>query len=168
MTHATLEGLARPPVPATPRLHTLHPGDVAVASCGDRLETLLGSCVAVIMTDPRRTVGAMCHIVHSKPPVAGIPATGAHADTALRLMYEGLRRRGIAPAQCEAWVVGGGNMFPAQFGQRHVGDDNAEWAVDTLAREGVLVLDHCLGGTVYRRLSWTVGAGSPEVVAVEV
>ena len=39
-------------------LHTLHPGDVVCAERGDRMETLLGSCVAVVLTDPRRTVGA--------------------------------------------------------------------------------------------------------------
>ena len=35
---------------------------------GDRMKTLLGSCVAVILTDQRRTVGTMCHIVHVGRP----------------------------------------------------------------------------------------------------
>jgi chemotaxis protein CheD len=47
------------------QIYTLHPGDVACGERGDRLETLLGSCVAIILTDPRRTIGAMCHIVHA-------------------------------------------------------------------------------------------------------
>ena len=37
----------------------LMPGDVALGTAGDQLKTLLGSCVSVILTDPRRTVGAM-------------------------------------------------------------------------------------------------------------
>ena len=49
----------------------LAPGDVAIGTRGDRFETLLGSCVAIVLTDPRRTVGAMCHIVHAMPAPAG-------------------------------------------------------------------------------------------------
>jgi chemotaxis protein CheD len=151
-----------------PAVHTLHPGDVVVAQRDDRMETLLGSCVAIVMTDPRRTIGAMCHIVHSRPPVSGVTTSGAYAETALRRMYTGLGAYGINASLCEAWVFGGGNMFPSTFSQRHVGADNADWALDALARDGVRVLDHDVGGTVYRKLAWTVGVGAPQVVAVPV
>jgi chemotaxis protein CheD len=167
--------MAAPAIPGAvqwPRLqamlHTLHPGDVAVVDRGDRMETLLGSCVAIVMTDPRRTVGAMCHIVHSRPPVGDAVETGVYAAGALRTMYAGLLARGITPSLCEAWVFGGGNMFPSLFAQRHVGDDNANWALDALARDGVRVIAHDVGGPVYRRLGWTVGTDAPDVVAVPV
>jgi chemotaxis protein CheD len=117
--------------------HTLHPGDVACGARGDRLVTLLGSCVAVVMTDPRRSVGAMCHIVHASPR-EGRHATAAHRDSAwgdvaLDVMYEQLRKRGITPQLCEAYVYGGGNMFPGQFSAGHVGDSNARWTLQALA-----------------------------------
>jgi chemotaxis protein CheD len=150
--------------------HTLHPGDVACGARGDRLVTLLGSCVAVVMTDPRRSVGAMCHIVHASPR-EGRHATAAHRDSAwgdvaLDVMYEQLRKRGITPQLCEAYVYGGGNMFPGQFSAGHVGDSNARWTLQALAADGVRVLHHDLGGQSYRKLSWTVGPDAPEVTAV--
>jgi chemotaxis protein CheD len=151
-----------------PPVHTLHPGDVCVVERGERLETLLGSCVAIVMTDPRRTVGAMCHVVHSRAPVAAAVETSAWGEMALRAMYDGLLARGFVPALCQAWVYGGGNMFPALFGQGHVGADNSDWAFAALARDGVRVLAHDTGGMVYRRLAWTVGDGPPEVAAVQV
>ncbi len=151
-----------------PPVHTLHPGDVRVVERGERLETLLGSCVAIVMTDPRRTVGAMCHVVHSRAPVAAAVETSAWGEMALRTMYGGLLARGIVPALCQAWVYGGGNMFPALFGPGHVGADNTDWAFAALARDGVRVLAHDTGGMVYRRLAWTVGDGPPEVAAVQV
>lgn len=157
-----------PAAAATRRVQVLHPGDVACADSGDRLETLLGSCVAIVMTDPRRTIGAMCHIVHASLPVAGMPHTTAYADKALDTMYAQLRARGINPLLCEAWVYGGGNMFPDQFTTSHVGDQNANWALDALAHDGVRVLFHDLGGSAYRRLGWTVGPDAPEVSAVPV
>jgi len=153
--------------------HVLHPGDVVCADRGDRLETLLGSCVAIVLTDPRRTVGVMCHIVHSRPALSAARASGAHASTAhasaaLAAMYTLLRARGIDPTQCEAYVYGGGNMFPAIFMQSHVGDENTEWALDALADDGIPVLLHDVGGTTYRRLAWTVGPELPQVIALPI
>lgn len=153
------------PVGAVLRSHTLHPGDVVCAERGERLETLLGSCVAIVLTDPRRTVGAMCHIVHANRAVAGVAETGAYAEVALDTMYALLRDRGIDPRQCEAYVYGGGNMFPELFTDVHVGERNARWALDAMAHDGIRVLFHDLGGRRYRRLTWTVGLEAPQVTA---
>ncbi|MCU0686006.1 MAG: hypothetical protein MUF34_27800, partial [Polyangiaceae bacterium] len=57
--------------PCATSVHTLMPGDVACADRGERMETLLGSCIAIVLTDRRNTVGAMCHIVHCNPADAG-------------------------------------------------------------------------------------------------
>ena len=160
---ATPPGLAQ----AEP-VQVLHPGDVVLAERGGRLQTLLGSCVAIVLTDPRRTLGVMCHIVHSRPPVSGATVSAAYADVALDRMYALLRSRSIEPRLCEAYVYGGGNMFPALFDSGHVGQDNAQWVLEALAQDGVSVLDHDLGGTTYRRLSWVVGPDAPQVTAVAV
>lgn len=148
--------------------HTLHPGDVACVTRGERLVTLLGSCVAVVMTDPRRTVGAMCHIVHTNTNALQTTTQrdSAWGDVALDVMYGLLRERGITPQLCEAYVYGGGNMFPGQFGAGHVGECNAHWTLQALAADGVRVLHQDLGGHSYRKLAWTVGPGQPEVTAV--
>jgi len=143
-------------------VHVLHPGDVALAHEGDRLETLLGSCVAIILTDPRRTVAAMCHIVHSG--LAPLDARGdetTHAEPALAAMFAALRSRGINPHLCEAFLYGGGNMFPSLFTQAHVGEVNSRWAQDALADLGVRLVGCDVGGTTYRRVTWTVGPQPP-------
>jgi chemotaxis protein CheD len=149
-------------------IHTLHPGDVACGARGERFETLLGSCVAIILTDPRRTIGAMCHIVHASRPADEAAQTGAYAHVALASMYAHLQARGIAPRLCEAYVYGGGNMFPNLVRDGHVGDANARWALGALAEDGIRVVQHDLGGNTYRRLAWTVGPDTPQVIAVAV
>ena len=159
------------PAPAWPqaeaRAYTLHPGDVVCADRGDRLDTLLGSCIAIVLTDPRRTVGAMCHIVHSGDRCAS-DATAAHAHVALDTMYRLLRRRGIVPALCQAFVYGGGNMFPDMLPGPQVGEGNAQWALHALQRDGIVVLEAEVGGPCYRRLSWTVGPQPPQATSVPV
>lgn len=146
--------------------HTLHPGDVVCADRGDRLETLLGSCVAVVLTDRARTVGAMCHIVHSQPAINIDVISTASADAAIDAMYRLLASRSLNPRLCSAFVYGGGNMFPTVFKHRHVGDDNGSYALNRLAADGVCVLFQDLGGESYRRLSWNIGPSMPEVTSV--
>ena len=149
-------------------MHTLMPGDVVCADRGTRLETLLGSCVAVVLTDSRRTVGAMCHIVHCRPAAECTANPGGSAETSLDTLYALLRQRGFNPALCHAFVYGGGNMFPRLVDGPHVGRRNAEYVLGRLAADGVQVIDQDLGGDVYRRLAWTIGVDLPQVGVVPV
>lgn len=112
----------------------LHPGDVALTFEVERLGTLLCSCVAVILTDPRRTVGAMCHIVHAGNPPATSWGDTAYAVYATQEMFTRLRTIGITPELCQAFVFGGGNMSPDLFSVKHVGASNIEWVEDFLTK----------------------------------
>ena len=90
---------------ATVATHELMPGDVATGDAGEVLKTLLGSCVCVILTDPRRTVGSMCHIVHVGLPNAENRHNTAYGVAAMHAMFTELRARGINPAMwgCPTW-----------------------------------------------------------------
>ncbi|HUN90584.1 MAG TPA: chemotaxis protein CheD [Burkholderiaceae bacterium] len=148
--------------------HVLHPGDVVVATRGHRLETLLGSCVAIILTDPARTVGAMSHVVHTGPMSVGSPSGTMHGESALQRMFALLRECALNPLMCEAYVIGGGNMFPRLVAGDTVGEANIRWALDALSSRGIRTLATDAGGTTYRRLRWTVGPSAPDIVAVDV
>lgn len=142
--------------------HVLGPGDVCLARQGEVLQTLLGSCVALILTDPARTLATMCHIVHAGPDRSGRQDT-LHADPAWRAMEKLLLGQGLNPRLCQACLYGGANMFPALFGPSHVGADNVDWALRKLAAQGIALLASDVGGQSYRRLSWRVGPGLPQV-----
>lgn len=158
--------LKHPPRSTAVKPVELMPGDVAIGHAGDQMKTLLGSCVSVILTDPHRTVGAMCHIVHVGQASAASGQSTAYGAAAMQDMFGRLRAKGINPLMCEAYVYGGGNMFPHIIGPRHVGAINAEWALDYLYEHNIPVVDHSLGGNAYRKVSWTVGPTPPEVETV--
>ena len=157
-------------------LHTLHPGDVACGVRGDSFATLLDSCIAVVLTDPRRTVGVMCHIVHTTNITTNIttihtsaPRDSAWGDVALDRLYDLLRGRGITPQLCEACVYGGGIMFPGVFGSSwHLGSNNARWVLEALTHDSVRVLHNDVDGSAHRKLTWTVGPDPPQAIAVAV
>lgn len=149
--------------PEAAREHVLHPGDVVCATRGDRFETLLGSCVAVVLTDPRRTVGAMCHIVHAGGAPQDHTSWGAPA---LARMVQLLQARAICDRLCHAFVFGGGNMFPGRYDGGHVGEANARWVLQALHARGIAVHLQDLGGPRYRRVRWTIGPELPQVSAM--
>ncbi len=153
---------------AAPNSTELMPGDVALGLAGDELRTLLGSCVSVILTDPRRTVGAMCHIVHVGPPNATNRHNTAYGEVAMADMFARLQGVGIPAQRCHAYVYGGGNMFPGIVSGPSVGDRNAQWVMDFLIDQGVEVVEYSLGGTSYRKVSWTVGRADPVVENVSI
>jgi chemotaxis protein CheD len=153
------------------RVHLLNPGDVVVANAGDRLDTLLGSCVAVTLVDPRGTVGAMCHIVHANDSDARRPPDTHHARCALQAMADGLLARGIVPRLCLARVYGGANMFPRHYGATfdglHVGMRNVARVLELLDAGGIRVIEQSIGGTGYRKLSWLIGRDAPTCTVVD-
>lgn len=124
----------------------LHPGDVALAERGDLLETLLGSCIAMLLTDPRQTVGVMCHVVNG---LLDRPQDTRHGEPAFLAMQSLLRSRGMDIHQCQAWLYGGGAP--------HVGVSNVQWAQARLARAGIRILGSDVGGLAARRVLWRVG-----------
>lgn len=157
--------------PLAPASLTLHPGDVACVNSGARLATLLGSCVSIVLSDPARSVGAMCHYVHAARSAGGASAIRptARAAEAFAEMSAALRARGIEPLCCDAWVYGGGNMFPGLApDDTHVGKTNVEWALRELDRLGIRIVSADVGGQVYRKVQWAVGVGDPVVQSVGV
>ncbi len=164
----------RRPAPTSPlqeslaRTHVVHPGQIATAMNGERLETLLGSCVSVILTDPRRTIAVMCHIVHVGVRGGSGRLTAAHGTIAMEIMVEALLSLGINPSMCQAFVYGGGNQFPTLYSQTHVGFNNVQWVMQALAQRHIPVVLSDVGGEVYRRVRWSVGHGAPEVVSTPI
>lgn len=144
----------------------LLPGAVALGLADQAFKTLLGSCICAVLTDPRRTVAALSHIVYVGQPTAANRDNPAYGEVAMERMFALLRARGINPGLCEAYVFGGGNMFPQIFESRHVGRTNADWVMDYLQHHGIAVVAHDVGGTGYRKLTWTVGREDPVVEIV--
>lgn len=144
--------------------HTeLMPGDLVLGRTGDVMRTLLGSCVAVILTDPRRTVGAMCHIVHVGRPSHTQRHNTAYGVVAMQEMFRRLTSVGITARLCQAFVYGGGNMFPGQVAGGGVGSRNAQWVMRYLQEHDIQILDDSIEGDGCRKVSWVVGADYPRV-----
>jgi len=141
----------------------LQPGEHFVGDASLRLRTMLGSCVAITLWHPQQRIGAMSHFLLAERGArsgSGRP-DGRYGEEALALMVEELAERGVAAAECEAKIFGGGDMFPAQRAPASVtvGRRNGEAARDMLAARGIAVSREHLFGEGHRQVIFDVGSG---------
>jgi chemotaxis protein CheD len=139
----------------------LMPGGIASGVAGTSFSTLLGSCVSVVLTDPGRTVGTMCHIVHVGSARFDDQDNPAYGEVAMRMMFDAMMSYGMNPRACQAFIYGGGNMFPEQYGSGTVGERNVAWVEDFLDSQGLRIHDKSVGGPCYRKVNWVVGPENP-------
>jgi chemotaxis protein CheD len=150
-------------------IYVLHPGDIACADEGERLQTLLGSCVSICLSSPNHLVGGMCHIMFSGIPPLAQKANTSYAEPAMRKLFADMRVKGVNPMACEAFVYGGGSMFSGDENasiNAKVGERNVAWALDFLSHNGIRLRAKSVGGTHYRKVDWLIGAEAPEVKVV--
>jgi chemotaxis protein CheD len=125
-------------------------GQIALGRGGDRLKSVLGSCVGVALYYPPSQIAVLSHVV--LPQSAGRCATpGKFADTALPAMLAMLSEHAVRPRLLEAKVAGGANMFN-NSGPLQIGDANVKAILELLRSAGIRVAGSDLGGTTGRRI----------------
>jgi chemotaxis protein CheD len=130
----------------------LHPAQMAFCETPSRVETVLGSCVAVTMWDRRSHIGCICHAVL---PRAGdsISTPFKYVDSSIRFMLELLEARYVRRNEIEVKLFGGANMSTAaRAGRPTVGHQNVEESLAILAAEGFTLRTSDTGGSSGRKL----------------
>ncbi len=141
----------------------LHPGDFHFGDATTRIVTLLGSCVSITVWNPRLRVGGMCHYMlpsRGAPPAGG-GYDGRYGDEAMLLLMQNIRNLGADPAEFQAKVFGGANMFPlkCQRNEMNVGERNIEMALTLLQHYRISIKAKHIGGDGHRKLMLDIWSG---------
>jgi len=143
MTHPRdLERLAR----------NVNPGGWAIES--ERpLATLLGSCVAVCLWDPQLRVGGLNHFMLPKFEKSANKDLDVLlcGNFCMEALINGMLARGARKTRLQGKAFGGGNVISALTGVT-VGQRNAEFAREWLAREGITLVASDLMGPWSRKV----------------
>ena len=115
------------------------------------LTTILGSCVAVCMRDPKTGVGGMNHFLLPSGKAEGLDDGRRYGAYAMELLINELLRTGARRDRLEAKLFGGARMFG---GLSDVGASNAAFAEKFLRDEGIPVVGSSLGGLAARRVQY--------------
>lgn len=151
----------------TERIVNVIQGDFVISEEEDViLTTVLGSCIAVCMSDPARKIGGMNHfLLPSREGEHG--ANVRYGAYAMELLINGLLRKGADRSRLQAKMFGGASMMG---NLRDIGGSNAAFARRFLSDEGIPCLAESVGGTSARRIRFwpTTGRVRQLLVSAEV
>jgi chemotaxis protein CheD len=136
----------------------LHPGLIFAEAGEHEITTVLGSCIAVCLWDPRRRIGGMNHFLLPLWNGDGLPSP-RYGNIAVARLIERLRELGSQPQGLQAKLFGGGGLVTALSGTSSIGERNAVLAQDLLAAAGVPVVAQDVGGTQSRRIRFHTATG---------
>jgi len=137
---------------------SIHPGDWAVEQ-RQPIATLLGSCVAVCLYDPKLHFGGMNHFM--LPTGQG----GADSDQddllrgdyAMEVLVNAMLAKGASKSRLIAKAFGGGNIVSSI--RMSIGQRNADFAREWLEREGIALHAVDFGGPWSRKVLFEPNSG---------
>jgi chemotaxis protein CheD len=147
------------------RLINVIQGDYAISDKPNEvLTTVLGSCVAVCLSDTQRGIGGINHFL--------LPdrASGSGGDNvrygayAMELLINGLLKKGADRSKLQAKIFGGANMMG---NLRDIGGSNAAFARQFLKDEGIPCIAESLGGNQARRIRYWPVTGQARQLLVQ-
>jgi chemotaxis protein CheD len=151
-----------------PTHHFVKVAQHAVGGRGDMLVTLgLGSCVAILIQDPRAGVMGMAHALLPEPGLSRDASNPyKFATTAVPALVEELKAMGAR--ELEARLVGGAAMFSALMvpGTLNMGERNLRAARAALEQAGIPILGEEVGRDYGRSVRMKIGPGNTVVSSV--
>ncbi|MBN2447852.1 MAG: chemotaxis protein CheD [Phycisphaerae bacterium] len=142
----------------------LRPGELGVFAGGQRVKTILGSCVAVCLWDRRRRLGGINHFLLPRPEDHD-RSSMRYGTVACTQLIQRMYARGARPENLTAAVVGGGAPIRGRrrMASERIGDANTRVALMILAEHGISVQRQVTGGDHGRKLLFGTGDGTLHV-----
>ncbi|MFA4889112.1 MAG: chemotaxis protein CheD [Candidatus Omnitrophota bacterium] len=144
-------------------------GELVVAGSEDTLTCqAIGSCVVIILYDPKYKVSALIHAMlpsskaHTSMHLRALTDDVRYVDTAIDDALKRMLGKGSKREDLEAKLVGGANMFG--LSNSDIGTENVLSAKEKLKKEGIKLIGECVGGSQGRSVEFCVETG---IVAVK-
>jgi chemotaxis protein CheD len=121
--------------------------------------TILGSCVAACIRNPRSGFGGMNHFMlpqSDEGQWGGVSAQMRYGNHAMETLINEVLKSGCQRHELEVKLFGGANMYS---GSNQVGSKNSAFALAYIRNEGLGLCASDLGGTSGRRIHYTPSTG---------
>jgi chemotaxis protein CheD len=150
---------------AMPKEIMLMPGELFFGKDVPCLRTLLGSCVAVTLWNPRLRIGGMCHfLLPSRSRPANTPRDGKYGDEAIGMLVDAIKRTGSLPGDYEAHLYGGADTMPdLERAMRYVGERNIEMGWKLIDEHGFQLVGVDVGENIPRVVRMNLLTGQVEM-----
>jgi chemotaxis protein CheD len=133
-------------------------GQASVGGAECTLQSVLGSCIGLVLHHPRMKYAAMAHVV--LPDSAGRDAFPAKfADTAVPHLIAELAKLGVPSSGLVAKIAGAASMFGVT-GPMQIGESNIAAVRKALQKAGLPIMGENLGGNKGRRVQLNCVSGT--------
>jgi chemotaxis protein CheD len=112
------------------------PGEYYVSQEDMMIVTVLGSCIAACIWDPKMRVGGMNHFML---PDGGSDTSGRYGSYAMELLINEMIKLGARREWMQAKVFGGGQVMHS-FTTMNVGERNTQFVLDYLQTERIAIV----------------------------
>jgi chemotaxis protein CheD len=134
---------------------TLQPGEFYFNKGMIKINTLLGSCVAITLWHPDKHLGGMCHYMLPYSRSSNRLEIGFFADGAISMFLKAIKKHQTLPHEYQVKLFGGSNMLH-QLNSDHqylnVAKKNIVAGLKLLEKHGFNVQNMDLGGSVHRQI----------------
>ncbi len=136
-------------------------GEVSVEKAPVKIQTVLGSCVAVVLYDPVLKIGGMTHIM--------LPKGKTRFDTAgaresIEHVLSRMHKLGADKSRLVCEIYGGSNVIKTEI---NVGEKNILKAKEFLSQEGIIISKEDTGGKRSRQICLDTSTGKTDVIYLD-
>ena len=106
----------------------------------------LGSCLGIILYDPRNTVSGLIHVMLPTVDQARDSTPAKFVDTGIPLLIDEMEAAGANVDRLQAWIVGGSEMLQFESSAESIGSRNIALAKQLLDDHGISLVEADTGG----------------------
>ncbi len=141
------------------KTYFLQPGYIFISAEAYIVETVLGSCVAVCLWDPKNKIGAVNHYIYPEC-TDKFRRTARYGNVSIPYMIKMMREKGADIHNLKAYAVGGARNIHLSL---VVGDGNIKVARDILAKYKITLSRTEFGGIKGRKIFFDTHTGELRV-----
>jgi chemotaxis protein CheD len=136
------------------------PGEYYVTGRDMLLVTVLGSCVAACVRDPKTGIGGMNHFMLPESGDASnvLSSSARYGGYAMEVLINQLIKMGANRSRLEAKVFGGAAVLRG-FTTVNVGESNSDFVLDYLGNEKIRIVSQDLRGLYPRKVYFFPASG---------
>lgn len=145
-------------------VYFVQPGEVIVCTSEGILQTVLGSCVSVVLWDSISRFGGMNHFVIAGGPKKTDPNPNRYSLPSLESLALKMEKTGSNPVNWKAFIVGGARQIANST--YPVGERNIRSAQKWLSDHKIPVKFQDVGGNQGRKVVFHPQAGTISIYAI--
>ncbi len=138
--------------------HFLYPAALFASKDPYKVNTILGSCVAVCLYDPFLKTGGINHYMLPLWNGQGL-ASPKYGNIAIEKLIEKMELYGSNPRKLKAKIFGGGEVIETNISQFHIGERNIQIAIQILGDYKIPIVGKSVGGKLGRKIQFDTISG---------